>query len=332
MSIPTLEDLDRERQQRRVEYTARINRVLDHIEAHLAEPLRLRDLASIAHLSPFHFHRVFGAMTGETVSRLVQRLRLEKAAGQLRGLPGKPVTEIALDCGFSGSSAFARAFREAFHASPSEWRKALASKIGISNSNAASSLRNTQQAPPSSSWHIDAATGHLAWRMTMNDKTAAAIEVKELPALHVAYVRHTGPYQGNPEVFGRLFEKLCKWAGARGLLGRPGASLLAVYHDDPEVTEASKLRVSVCLPVAEDTPVEGEVGTMTVAGGKFAVGRFELGPQEYQQAWNLIYGTWLPESGFQPDDRLCYESYPMDVPASAPDKHVVDICVPVKPL
>jgi hypothetical protein len=53
---------------------------------------------------------------------------------------------------------------------------------------------------------------------------------------------------------------------------------------------------------------------------------------DYQPAWNFIYGTWLPESGFQPDDRLCYESYPMDVQATVPDKHVVDICVPVKPL
>jgi AraC family transcriptional regulator len=332
MTTPMREDDDRDRQQRRAEYTARINRVLDHIEAHLAEPLRLRELAAIAHLSPFHFHRVFGAMTGETVSRLVQRLRLEKAAVQLRGIPAKPVTDIALDCGFSGSSAFARAFREAFGTSPSEWRSALGSKIGMSKSNAASSLRKAEQETTPSSWHIDAATGHLTWRMTMDEKTTAAIEVRDLPALHVAYVRHTGPYQGNPEVFGRLFEKLCKWAGARGLLGRPGTSLLAVYHDDPEVTDASKLRVSVCLPVAEETPVDGEVGKMTVAGGKFAVGRFELGPEDYQKAWNLVYGTWLPESGFQPDDRLCYESYPMDVQATAPDKHVVDICVPVKPL
>ncbi len=332
MAIPPRDD-EELRRERRVAYTARINRVLDHIEAHLAQPLRLRELAAIANLSPFHFHRVFGAMTGETVSRLVQRLRLEKAAGQLRALPAKPITDIALDCGFSGSSAFARAFREAFGGSPGEWRRArLGSKIGISNGNETAHLRKAEGAPASSSWQIDPVTGHLTWRVTMSDKTTAAIEVRELPTLHVAYVRHTGPFQGKPEVFGMLFGKLCKWAGARGLLGRPGTSMLAVYHDDPDVTDASKLRVSVCLPVAEGTPVDGEVGTMTVAGGTFAVGRFELGQQDYQQAWNLVYGSWLPESGFQPDDRLCYESYPMDVPASAPDKHVVDICVPVKPL
>ena len=123
MTTPTHRDDEQERERRRVEYTARINRVLDHIEAHLDQPLRLRELAAIAHLSPFHFHRVFGAMTGETVSRLVQRLRLEKAAMQLRSLPAKPVTDVALDCGFSGSSAFARAFREGFGTSPSAWRR-----------------------------------------------------------------------------------------------------------------------------------------------------------------------------------------------------------------
>ncbi len=312
-----------------MEYTARINRVLDHVEAHLAEPLRLQDLAEIAHLSPFHFHRVFAAMTGETLSRLVQRLRIEKAATQVRSLPTKPLTDIALDCGFSGSSAFARAFRETFGVPPSEWRKR---KMSMSDSNEGESKRKIAQDAPASSWQIDVASGHLTWRMTMDNATVATIEVRELPPLHVAYVRHTGPYQGNPEVFGSLFGRLCTWAGARGLLGRPGTALLAVYHDDPEVTEASKLRVSVCLPVAPDTPVDGEVGKMTVAGGKYAVGRFELGPADYQNAWNLIYGRWLPESGFLPDDRLCYESYPMDLKAATEGKHVVDLCVPVKAL
>jgi AraC family transcriptional regulator len=202
----------------------------------------------------------------------------------------------------------------------------------MSDRNEGASKGKIAQDAPASSWQIDVASGHLAWRMTMNDTTLATIEVRDLPSLHVAYVRHTGPYQGDPEVFGSLFGRLCTWAGARGLLGRPGTALLAVYHDDPEVTEASKLRVSVCLPGVQDTPVDGEVGKMTVAGGKYAVGRFELGPADYQNAWNLIYGRWLPEGGFEPDDRLCYESYPMDLKAATEGKHVVDLCVPVKPL
>ena len=49
-------------------YRKRINRVIFHIEAHLGEPLRLDDLARVAHFSPFHFHRIFAAFTGESLA------------------------------------------------------------------------------------------------------------------------------------------------------------------------------------------------------------------------------------------------------------------------
>ena len=97
----------------RSEYQLRINRVVDHIEAHLAEPLPLEALAKVAAFSPFHFHRIFLAMVGETPQRFIQRLRVEKAATDLRLRPHVSVTEVALEAGFSSSAAFARAFRSA---------------------------------------------------------------------------------------------------------------------------------------------------------------------------------------------------------------------------
>ena len=60
-------------------YVQRVNLAIDHIVGHLDEPLRLRDLARVAMLSPFHFHRVFQALIGSTPADFVQRLRLEKA-------------------------------------------------------------------------------------------------------------------------------------------------------------------------------------------------------------------------------------------------------------
>ena len=58
----------------------RILRVLVHIQTHLDENLALDDLARVAHFSPFHFHRVFRGMMGESVKEHVRRLRLERAA------------------------------------------------------------------------------------------------------------------------------------------------------------------------------------------------------------------------------------------------------------
>ena len=148
----------------------------------------------------------------------------------------------------------------------------------------------------------------------------------------VAYVRHIGPYRGDSALFERLFGKLMKWAGPRGLLRFPETKMITVYHDDPEMTDEQKLRIEACLTVPEDTPVEGEIGKMTIAGGKVAVAHFEIAADEYEQAWKLVFGDWLPESGYIPDDRPCYEVYHNDPNEHPEHKHIVDICVPVVPL
>ena len=107
----------------RDEYLARIHRVQDHIERHLGEELRLEELARVACFSPFHFHRIYAAITGETIREFVARIRLERAASSLLRHPDRSVTEIALDAGFGGSAAFARAFRAAYGTTASEFRK-----------------------------------------------------------------------------------------------------------------------------------------------------------------------------------------------------------------
>lgn len=118
----------------------------------------------------------------------------------------------------------------------------------------------------------------------MKDNNQIHVEVRDMPEFHVAYVRHIGPYKGNSELFERLFEKLMKWAGPRGLLRFPETKVLTVYHDDPEITDEDKLRTSACITVPEDTPVKGEIGKMTIPGGKFALARFEISTEEFEDA------------------------------------------------
>ena len=162
-------------------------------------------------------------------------------------------------------------------------------------------------------------------------KLKADVEVKEMPERNVAYVRHIGPYAGDAEVFRKIFEKLFSWAGPRGLI-TASSEVLSVYHDDLNVTDEEKLRVDACLTVPEGTAAEGDIGTMTVPGGQFAVAHFEIKEDEYADAWDAVMGGWLPESGYQPDDRLCFERY-LNKPEEHPEKkHIVDICVPVRPL
>ena len=327
---------DRSKEYLRGEYISRINRVIDYIEKNVNKDLSLENLAEVANFSRFHFHRIFKAMVGETLYQFIQRIRIEKAASLLINNPKVSITEIAFDCGFSGSSTFARAFRETFQMSASQWRSRgylQDNKIRKTNSKKSQTSGKIRKDHLNSSYYISSDTNNQIWRITMKNKNQIQVEVKNMPELHVAYVRHIGPYKGDDEIFENLFNKLMKWAGPRELLRFPETKVLAVYHDDPKITPENKLRTSACITVPEDTSVEGEIGKMTVPGGKFAVARFELtGSEEYEEAWNTVMGGWLPESGYQPDDRPCYELFQSDPKEHPEGIHIVDICVPVKPL
>lgn len=310
------------RRQLRQEYVARLNRVVDYIYAHLGDDLSLETLAHVAAFSRFHFHRIFHAMQGETVSQYVQRVRLERAASLLVADSGRSVTQIALECGFSGSDTFARSFRDAFGMTATQWRDG-----GYQNRKMRQGDSKIGQDWVVLLHHIDSVTHYPTWRLTMSDAVQAVVEVKQMPSYHVAYARHVGSYSGIGEAFGRLM----KWAGPRGLVGAD-AAILGVYHDDPSVTDESKLQSSACLSVPAGTSVEGEIGEMEIAGGLYAAGHFEVSADEFGQAWDAVYGGWLPESGYQCDERPCYELYLNDHEQHPEKKFIVDICVPVKPM
>jgi len=309
------------REKLRQEYIRRINRVLDYVRDNLAGDLRLETLARMANFSPFHFYRIFHGMTGETLNTFIRRVRVETAAGKLLYQPKRSITRVAVDCGYSSPSSFAREFREAFGMSASQFRvggfesrskiRQADSKIGADVSALNSYDEDTIQ--------------QLRRRYAMVEMK---VDVKEMPEMHVAYIRHIGPYNQ----IGGAFDKLMQWAGPRGLLNFPETKMLGVYHDDPGITEESKLQSSACITVPEDTKVEGEVGTMSIPGGLFAVGHVEINQDQFGEAWDKLMGEWLPESGYQPDDRPCYELYLNDPKQHPEGKFIVDICEPVKPM
>jgi AraC family transcriptional regulator len=317
----------------RAEYIARINRVIDHLDAHLDEPLSLDRLAEVAHFSPYHFHRIFHAMVGETLNRFIQRLRVERAAMQLAGNQGKSIGEIAMDCGYASAQTLARAFRERFGMSASEWREAFAagdSKIG----NAIRKMRNTDRniGDARNMGDEDIASDNHSQRSTiMTRSIIPAVTVKDFPDTTVAYIRHIGPYQADPELFGRLFGQLFQWAGPRGLIGED-AQVICIYHDDPNITEPAKLRTDVCLSVSSDTEVTGQVGKLTIPSGRYAFARVEVTSDQFGEAWNAVCGDWLPDSGYEPADGLSFEIYHNDHREHPEGKHIVDIVIPVKPM
>jgi len=306
------------------EYFARINRVMQYIEGHINQTLNLDDMAQVAHFSPFHFHRIFTILVGETPANFLQRIRIEKTAQQLKDFPLKSISDIAFDCGYSSVSLFSRTFRKHFGISAKEYRqseKTLYVKDGVYYSKIGQPLSKKSKLIIAENEEL--CPDKFKELIIMETK----VIVKEMAEMSVIYCRHTGTFNQ----IGMAYGKLMQFAGPRGLLNSPDAKTLTVYHDDPSVTEIDKVRQSACLIVKGDVKVEGEIGKMIVPAGKYAVGHFEIAENQFEQAWNTMC-LWLTESGYEPGEGNPYELYYNDHTQHPERKFILDICIPVKTL
>jgi AraC family transcriptional regulator len=104
-----------------LDYGGRLERVLAYLADNLDRELDLDHLADVACFSPFHFHRIFHALQGETVAESVRRMRLHRAAIELIEKE-TPIARIAARAGYGSQAAFTRAFRSAYGAPPAAYR------------------------------------------------------------------------------------------------------------------------------------------------------------------------------------------------------------------
>lgn len=150
--------------QNRLSPPAYVGWVLDYIQENLGGDLSLAALAERSGVSPYHFHRQFRALVGESLKQYVRRLRLERAAIRLRHTR-RPVTDLAFEVGYETHEAFTRAFRSRFGMSPSQYRS---------------------EHPPAL-----AAPG-------------VQVQIARVPPRLIAFVRHVGPYDQAASAFDAL--------------------------------------------------------------------------------------------------------------------------------
>lgn len=296
-----------------VDYKKRVCRAMNFISQNIEQDLSLDEIAASASFSKFHFHRIFKTIVGETVSSFTRRLRLELAANRLLSKPMDDITKIAMDCGFSSSQNFAKAFRRHFQETPTEYRN---SKIGNKNSKMenASSLQ--------ARYDPDTAFTNNKNQERTNKMNA---EVRELPECKVAYVRKVGPY--SRETCEPAFGELMQWAIPRKLVG-PG-TVLSIYWDNPDVTAPENCRFDACVVIPDNFTPEAQIQIQAISGGPYGVCHFELRPEKMQQAWEDAF-LWLCNSGFETSDKPCYERYHNNAAEHPEGKWIFDICIPLK--
>jgi len=276
------------------DYASRIARAMALIAARPDDPPGLEELASAAAFSPFHFHRVYRAIAGETPVETAARARLQGAAiALLRG--SEPVAAVAKRAGYGSQAAFTRAFRAAYGIPPAAYR----------------------------------ARGGLGFPVrgdSEEEKAMFEVTIRQTAPLRLAAIWHEGEYSRIGEAFGRLQA----WAAGRGLAGAE-ARAVALYHDDPRSVPAAKLRSDAGVTVGPDVAADGEVRVLEVPGfARVASLRFKGPYAELERAYDWLYRSWLPGSGEEPADAPVMEEYLNDCRTLPPSEWLTEIMVPLR--
>lgn len=259
----------------RDEYVQRVHVVMDHVRENLSDDLNLDQLADIAHFSPYHFHRIFKATTGETLAQFRRRSRLERAVYLMKASPAKTLGSVAFDSGFRSQSDFSRVFRDAYGLAPSTWDRVSPLVPTLDSGNGDGPGRFGQPDPP------------------------FAVEVRRHRGARIAYVRMQDAFRGNTLAKG--YRSLTHWLDTKGFDWR-AAQLFGISWDNYDATPPSQVRFDLGFEVPRHVEGEGGFGTLEIPAATSA-DVHSCGPLlRIAQAWDHLYLEWFPSSGYEPAD------------------------------
>jgi AraC family transcriptional regulator len=224
----------------------------------------------MAHFSPYHFHRVYSSIAGETVAATVRRVRLALATRLLEE-GRQSVTQVAMAVGYDSPQAFTRAFSQF-----------------------------TGQSPRTFQQHMHRAILDAGARFTQDDTgESPAVQIIERPAQRVHALQHRGPLATIPHTQRRLHLHFGASAASQWL----GAS-----YGDPDDTVGFRYYAAAELP--EPLAIaDAEIEVLDIPAGRYAQHRLTGPYARINAAVTALYTRWLPGSGYEPDDRPTLEHY-----------------------
>jgi AraC family transcriptional regulator len=271
----------------------RINRAIDFILANLQQSPTLDDVARAVHVSPFHFHRVFQSIVGETPAQFTRRVRLERAISILSHGRGRPLTSVALDCGFASSSDFSRAFKQRYGVPPSAF------DIASWRAEGRQEIRRVVEAGGGVAPVLPPPEGE--------NPDGFSVVIRDLPPRLVVYRRVLHPFREG--VVADAAERLVDWAAPRGLTD---GVWYGYMWDDPNVVALSDCRYDVAVECPEPPPagpLPGDVGLHRFPAMRVAEVSMDGGIDVEMRLLDWIFRVWLPTSGYLPDDQPCFEAW-----------------------
>ncbi len=273
-------------------YERRILRVMSHIHDNLDGDLSLETLANVACMSPFHWHRVFYGITGETLANCIRRIRMDRATFLLLQTR-QSVAEIAAQCGYGNVQSFARSFQADYGLTPSKFRK---SPVAY---RAADAPR--QGEPP-----------------------CFKIEIRHQPGFRLVAESHRGDYQ----YLGRTIAQLHARLALRDMF-QDDISPIAVLHDDPFLVPEPELRSDIGFAIPTDSELPEGFGEVHIPPARCAVLLFKGPIVGLYEAYQYLYGHWVPNNGVELSDAPIYAVILEDPRGVSPTELRTEICLPL---
>lgn len=296
-------------------YNFGIHKVQDYIDNNYGKSITAGEMAEIADFSKYHFSRIFKAILNESPLQYVNRIRLEHSLFLLTHRQDMNMTDIALELGFSDSAVFTRAFKNYFKISPKMYRRQKSTNCKedyfISTYN---KLDKTKR------WTDNTLLGTHNFRIEVIDD------------FEVVYVRFTGDYVSLAKKYNELLKSLFTEAKKQRLLKEGENQFICVYHDNPEFGTTDQFRTSLCFTYPNDlkpkeTPI---LGLMKIKGGLYMIGHFEIGKDQFEDAWDYMYHKWIIGENHIPRNSYPFEVYLNNPEDEKSDLIKVDIYVPLE--
>jgi AraC family transcriptional regulator len=280
-------------------YTARFNKVFDHIDRNLDNALTVDQLSQVAHFSKFHFHRQFSEYCGISVMRYIQLMRLKRASYRLVFNTLERITDIALDAGFENPESFSRAFKAAFGQTPSDFRKQ----------------------PKWQPWNE-------RYRFPTRDrKIIMEVKIINFKQTRIAVLEH----RGAPDLVNDSVKIFIDWRKSSGLSPVKTSDNFGIVYDNPDTIAAENFRFDICGSVTENVPANPQgIINKTIPAGRCAVVRHLGSHDRIGEAAYYLYRDWLPGSGEELRDFPLFFHYLNLMPDTPEHKLVTDVCLPLK--
>ncbi|WP_289356690.1 AraC family transcriptional regulator [Paenibacillus sp. S-12] len=290
-------------------YKKQIEQATRFIESHLTERLDAERVAASVHLSYYHFHRIFAAMTGETLGDYIRKRRLTEAAVALLSSE-RSILDIALEYQFESQEAFSRSFKQVFGATPGSFRKRSMRPIFLEKGTLLGD--------------------RLQHRLDTISLVPNIAEIED--DIHVVGVSGAVSPDHNtiPELWEELLQRRREIQALTPEL--TGYGICPPQHDVEfrDITEHSPFGHMAGFSVERIADIPHGMRAYTIFAGAYAVFKHIGTTLQLRSTYDYIWGTWLSNTSLRLADRADFEIYGCDFYGPHHPQSTIWIYIPIQ--